>query len=247
MGTINSNIKWVIIYSIVICLILTIFLADYSNPRRTFFFRYHSKLSVAYLFGYLPKDYTANYAETIIEKTNDYCLINVTYCKFPSENHNYVILREKGKDISEEILLDSDSLFWQTKDFSNLLSSQIDLSVFRKYLNYSGVIEKDKIIKKVCYIISDFGSTDYKISYNASEINKLKNIKDSDDECYKILKDNFIPDFRSHTYCWFDEMGLFEMSFVFKNGHLVSLNDELIFGDFAFFVGTNKCTESIKQ
>ncbi len=244
-GVINSNIKRIIIFSIVIGFILNLFLADYSNPRRTFFFRYHSKLCVAYIFGYLPKEYSINYSEIIIEETNDYCLINVTYNKFPTENHNYIILREKGKHVSEEILLDSDSLFGQIKGISNLLSSQIELSVFRKYLNYKDVYKKKKIIESFCQIMSDFGNSDYKILHNASEIyelNKVTVFKDSVEDCYKILKKGFIPDFKNKTYCWFEGMGLFEMSFIFKGGQLVSLNDEFIFGELALSLGTNKCS-----
>ncbi len=246
MGSINLNIKWLVIITIIICIILSLFFADYSNPRRTIFFRYHSKLSLAYLFGYLPKKYYADYSETIIEETNDYCLTNIIFCKFPSENHNYLILKEKGNHTSENILLNSDSLFGQIKGISNLLSSQIELSVFRKYLKYKDIYVEKKVIESFCQIMTDFGNTDYKILNNEFEICELRKVrvnKDSVEVCYKILKNNFIPDFKNKFYCWFEGMGVFELSFIFKDGQLVSLNDEFIFGELALSLGTNKCTD----
>jgi len=241
----SSKIKWVIFFGIVIGLTVAVLFGDYSNPRREIFFRYNSKVSIAFLFGYLPNDYFNNYTENIIEETDAFRITSIIYNKFPTENHNYILFQESGEKKSEKILLDSDSLFWKYDGTANLLSSQIELSAFNKYLNLQGVNKKNELINQFCRLMSDFGLTNYKIATCSTEISELRKVNVFDnnyeEECYKMLQDNFFPDFETFTYLWLNDIGLFEMSFVVANGQLISINDRFIFGPLALSIGTEKC------
>lgn len=225
-------------------LLMTLMLGDYSNPRRAIFYKYHSKFDLAYVLGYLPKDYYLEYNERIIEDANNYCLLNIIFTGFPSHNHNYIILKEKINN-TEEILYNSDLLFDQIQGISNLLSSQFDISVLNKYLNYNRISEKEDVLAVLCNFITDYNRTRYYFAKNYNEILKLRIVENSK-ECYIFLKKDFAPDFETNNYCWFDEIGLFEINLIIKNDRVDFISDQFIFGKLAITFGTENCDSSLK-
>lgn len=245
----GSMKKQVLIFSaLILASILALFVfyyGDYSNPRRVIYYRYHTKISLSYVLGYMPQLYQLHYSENIIEIAKEYCLINIVYDRFPSENHNYVIFAKYGEPRSCELLLDSDLMFCRTKNRNDLISSQINMSALNDYLSYSNKEDSTEAIAFLCKLITDFGSSYYRILKETSEINDLRTVRlngiDST-TCYKLLNDDFLPDFYKFSYIWFDEIGLFEFDFQFNQGHIKSIHDKLIFGPITISViGTESC------
>jgi hypothetical protein len=226
--------------------LLIFFLGDYSNPRREIYFRHNSKVDAGYLFGYIPSRYQDIYKEEVLIDSSDYRLINITYLRYPSENHNYVLLEEKENSESEEILFDSDAIYSVLKGTDDLLSSQINLAVFNNYLKNIEISSKREIIEHFCGFFVDFQLDNFMRVENAFQISQLQKVKvltsEETDDCYILLQEGFIPDFETYTYLWFENLGLFEVSF-FANDQLVrSINDKFIFGPLSLnVVGTEPC------
>lgn len=236
--------RWIILSLLLLCLLIAFLVGDYSNPRRIYFFRYYPTHVFAYVFGFLPKKYYTDYEEYVVENTNNYYLINVVHKMFPAENHNYIIFKEKNKQNPGKLLLNSDSIFYKMKGTKNVLSSQINLETFNRYIQLKGAISDTMIIEYYCFLFSDFGESNYEFVSDINRIKELRRISGNEKDgimCYKVLKENFVPDFHSYIYFWLEGFGLVEMSFKFKNNELITVQDEFIFGADALALGIVDC------
>jgi hypothetical protein len=241
----GRSIKILIVIFFVATSVILI-LGDYTNPRRDIFFRYNSKLSFYYLLGYLPQQYHIDYTEKIVEESEAYKLTNLIYNKFSSENHNYLLFDEKEKKITTKILFDSDSLFWYFTNTLKLLSSQINIPVFKKYIELKGLKHKSEVINQLCVFFADFDSSKFEVVKSFSRISELRQVnvfnRDNTGECYKVLRKNFNADFNLYEYLWFDGIGFFEVSFEFESEKLLRIHDEFIFGPiYLSIAGSDKC------
>lgn len=227
----------IIIWSLGMLLFISILIAllgNYTNPRREIYFRYHNKANIGYLLGYLPNNYFEEYHEEIVNENKFYRLVNITYLQHPSDNHNYVLFIEKNNPRNEEILFDSDSLYWYISGTTDLLSSQVNLRVFNKYLKYNNIKSKDAVIEKLCVLFGDFRDEKYKVVTNTFQITKLLKLDETIEQnagyCYELLPDKFTPNFDKYTYLWFKDLGFFEMSLIMKENKLKMITDRYIFG-----------------
>ena len=214
--------------------VMIAFLGDYNNPRRKIYFRYHKKASIGYLCGYLPSNYYEEYHEKIVNENKFYRLTNITYLNHPSGNHNYVLFLEKNNPQNEEFLFDSDSLYWYISGTTDLLSSQVNMSVFNTYLRYSNIKTEDGVTEQLCVLFGNFGDEECKVVTNANQISNLLKVDETTEQdagyCYELLPDNFIPNFDKCTYLWLEDLGFFEMSLIMKENKLKTITDEYIFG-----------------
>lgn len=217
---------WLLVLLPLLVFVFIAILGDFSNPRREIFFRYHNKVNFGFFIGYLPNSYYYEYEENTIEENKRYRLTSITYLKFPTEKHNYILFLDKESPSSEDILLDSDSVFWHYSGTSCLISSQINIETFNKYLKYDVSVKGERAIRELYY--SFIG--DYKIITSSSQISSFRKLKNVPNECYKLHNQEFEPDFEKYTYVWFDQLGLFEIKFIIKENKILTVEDNFIFG-----------------
>ena len=243
--SVKFNLRIVIIAIALVVIAIIALFGDYSNSRRDIYFRTHSKISLAYIFGYLPNDYQNEYNEEVIEDEDKYSLVRISYNRSPNENHGYILLVEEKNSNRARILLDYDSLFYEMKGIEDLLSSQIDLSLFNEYLKYRKGFTNDELIQQYCLLVSQFDTSSFRIVNTQNQIYKLKRVGDAvrdSNECYVYHCDKFEPNFEMFKYIWFEEYGLFEMTFQREEKQLVSVSDTFIFGPLGLSVtGTVPC------
>lgn len=221
--------------------VIFISLGNYNNPRRKIYYRYHSKLNLGYVFGFLPSKYSENYSEYILEENESYLLKNIDYLEFPAKNHNYILFTDKESSGVEQIIFDSDSMFYKVEDVYSLLSSQFNHKMFNKYLDYREVKDTEKKLKIFYQFIADFDNSKFEIVENINQYERHRKLANSNTECYKILSENYAPNFTKNKYVWFKYIGLFEIKIDSINDQI---NDELIFGPITLnIVGLENCSE----
>ena len=225
----SLSIIYLFVLGFVIAMLSTILNGDYSNARRSIYFRHKSKFTPAYLFGYLPTRFNKCFTEEIVEETTNYELINITYDKMPFKGYNYILLKSKTNPQFEEILLDSDSMYWQIDGNLNWLSSQLNIDFFNAYIALNNVCSENEVIDIFLKFLSGFGEMKYTIISDINEFNEFK-IKDGHYGLWDInYENNFTPDFNVYVYCLFSDIGLFEIDYVFNEGQLLSIKDRNIF------------------
>lgn len=222
--------KWIILLSCLGCILV---FGDYNDPRRDFFYRYNSKFSLSYLFGYLPQKYYDDYSEEVLEEHEFFELKGIVSLKLVSNNYDYLIFKDKKDYNLEAILYDRDSILWYISGVNKLLISQINQTSFEKYLGYKEIYSQEKKMNEFFRIIANFDSKKFEIIENTRRIEEIRIIKNDSGLCYPKLKKEFIPNFKRNIYVWFEEIGLFEID---RASNIGELKDELIFGPITLMV-----------
>lgn len=143
MGANVRQIKWGVSI-LILSLIIVISFGDYQNVRRNIYFEHHSKISLGYVFGYLPNDYHEKFSEDILEENKAYTLTSISYNLSPIENYRYIILTNENNKL--KLLLDIDAFYEDTGDFKNLLAPALNIEFFNEFLKLKNSSD-DKAIK----------------------------------------------------------------------------------------------------
>ncbi len=228
MGTIKKR-KVTVGIILSIAIIYLIIFADYSSFRRDIYFKYHSKLSLGYILGYLPKDYKLDYDENTFDSNNEFDLINIVFNKAP-EYHNYIIFDDKLKN-NPCLLKNRDSMFYKMDGRTDLLSSQINKECFNNLVTYKRMKNQDSISNYYCLLLSHIHGDSYKRVSNNEEFRKL--LENYDEFSEKIDKELMVDEnrtlyFDNYVYYWFKGMGFFEISFSFEDTNLKSVSDTFL-------------------
>lgn len=214
-----------------------------NNPRFDIF--YQSKpfpethFSYFYFLGEIPQ-YYKEFDERIVSENNQCRLINILRKKHPNY-HNYIVLTDG--ESKEYLLKNSDSIYYRSQEFRNLISSQIDLEVFNMYLKCMNISNRDEIIKSFFYLSSTIGGdisykVDYDplptyipikniINYDSIEIGIDSSLLKSLDKSSHFNPKEFKFD-EKRIYCWFKNSGIFIFEFDIEDGRVNKVTDSFL-------------------
>ncbi len=229
MGTIKKR-KVTIGIILSTAIVYLIIFADYNSFRRDIYFKYHSKINLGYILGYLPKDYKLDYDESIFNSDDKFDLVNIVYNKYPNY-HNYIIFHDKvNKD--ESLLKNNDLYYYKIEGREDLLSFQMDLGCFNRLIGYKEMKNRDSISNYYLSLLSQINLNNYRIISNDDAYKKLlQNYDESfgDEIDTELMVDkNRSLNFNDYKYCWFSDLGFFEIRFSFDGVTLKNVSDTFL-------------------
>lgn len=211
-----------------------------DNPRIDIYFDSKSfpksKMNYYYFLGKLPPKYYQDFEEKIIHKDNQCKLINIIRKRHPNY-HNYIVLNKGSK---EYLLKNSDSLFYHIQGGKNLISSQIDIEVFNKYLKCNNITDSNEIMNTFFYLSSTIGGdASYRVDYDSLPsyipIKKYNDYNSIELNIDSNFTENLVTDLQfnpntfqfdeDNCYCWFKDKGIFKFNFVIKKDTVVNVTD----------------------
>ena len=209
-----------------------------DNPRFDIFFQSKSfprtHFSYFYFLGKIPPSYNKYFNESLIFKNKQCKLINIVRKHHPNY-HNYIIFSNKN---SKLLLKNSDSLYYKISGANNILSSQINLRAYNKYLKCANISDKEKIIDTFFYLFTTIGGDNsYKVvvdtlpAYlrikNKMDLELIKMRKNKIKDSLFFDSDKFIFK-KDKVYVWFKNFGIFQFNFEIKNNKIVSVTDRFL-------------------
>lgn len=219
----------VFIFSLII-LSIVIFNIKENKPRSALaqiYFKDHKYDLYHKIMGTVPDNFSDRVKLEVIEDEDEYSLLRIIDHRYSITSIYYVLRVDKKEKF---IKSDSFSLInvqiGNDAKLSEILSYTIDTEIFNEYTKLSGISNKEHVIKKYIFFLSNPHSSDhYEIIEHKSEIDSIVTYRPLETKGNLEVVGNILDietltlDFSSDAvYCWFFNHGLVRFYFQINKG-----------------------------
>ena len=200
-----------------------------KSVRYRIYFSHKPEFSLNKIFGRLPKNYSTNYEEIIINESVNFQLINIIDKKAPFYSNDIILVNKKEK--SEKIIKgypfnilnnQKETVF----NYNEYTSQLINLDVFNEYIKLADLHSKQEVIDNFLYLLSNINlSNSYQRIYSINELTSLinnnsiinkTNLIDTEYPIIDIDSIELSTNPNEEVYCWYLNWGLVKFEFKFQ-------------------------------